>query len=317
MKAPSALEHRHDHLTHVVQFYSDDQELVSSVGRYLSEGLRRGRTAIVIATAEHQAAFRDELAAAGLTEPRLIALDAAETLAGFMVDGRVDPAAFDATVGALVRDTLRRGGGVCAYGEMVALLWADGNVAGAIELEDVWNGLLAEASFSLYCAYPTAIVGDDAPQAVDEIYRVHSGVTGRPDGGPMLGQGSGSETAQFLCSSRAPRAARRFAAAILEPLGFDEVLYDVMVVVSELSANAVQHARTRFSVVLRHADGVLFVGVRDASPALPVLRQVANGATSGRGLALVDVLADRWGSEVFGAGKIVWAEFSLVHRRSR
>src|SRR6185503_19025392 len=37
--------------------------------------------------------------------------------------------------------------------EMVVLLWKDGNVDGAVALEDLWNGLAAKYSFSLLCAY--------------------------------------------------------------------------------------------------------------------------------------------------------------------
>ena len=43
---------------------------------------------------------------------------------------------------------------VFAFGEMVALLYAAGNPAGAIRVEQLWNELAQRQSFSLYCAYP-------------------------------------------------------------------------------------------------------------------------------------------------------------------
>lgn len=43
---------------------------------------------------------------------------------------------------------------VRAFGEMVALLWAEGNHGGAIRLEELWNDLQNSHSFALFCAYP-------------------------------------------------------------------------------------------------------------------------------------------------------------------
>lgn len=311
---PAVLDRRHDDLHHTVHFYEHEHELVASVTRYLSDGIRRGEVAIVIATAEHRAAFGEELARLGLADAPLIALDAAETLAGFMIDGRVDAASFEATVGAFVRDRSKSGETVRAFGEMVALLWAEGNVTGAIELEDAWNGLLRDVSFSLYCAYPTTVAADGAPaEAVDEICRLHSGVTGR--GGPETRSRDQAvpereATTHFVASPRAPMAARRFVADALGSEGLDGALYQIMVVVSELSTNAVRHAASDFSVTVLAGERIVFVGVRDSSPSPPVLHASSDLATSGRGLALVDALADRWGCERSGSGKLVWAEFS-------
>lgn len=308
----SLVDHDHDRLDHVVQFYRDEQELAASVSRYLSDGIRRGEPAIVIATPEHRAAFRTALTDLGFGDAAVTELDAAEALSGLLVDGHVDRASFQATVGAVVRAASRSGERVCAYGEMVALLWSAGHVASAIELEDVWNSLLREVSLSLYCAYPSEIARDAAPStALDEIYRVHSGVTGRSAREPSIGDRPsvyGEVTSHFLRSPRAPRAARRFTASVLEGSGLDGLAYDVMIVVSELSANAVQHAGSDFSVTIRIDDDALFVGVADASP-FPALRRSSGLATSGRGLGLVDALADRWGTDPAESGKLVWAEF--------
>ena len=48
------------------------------------------------------------------------------------------------------------------YGEMVAVLWDQGNVAAAIELERLWNDLAIRHPFSLLCAYPTSAFHTDA-----------------------------------------------------------------------------------------------------------------------------------------------------------
>ena len=58
--------------------------------------------------------------------------------------------------------------------------------------------------------------------------------------------------------------------------------------VSELAANAVQHARTSFSVEVRQESGLAWVCVRDGHPAVPVLRHTSAITAGGRGLALID-----------------------------
>jgi hypothetical protein len=152
----------HDHL---VAFYDGDAHLVEMVLTFAEAGLRDGEAVIVVATAEHLDAIVAGLTAAGLdtiaagTAQQLVLLDAAATLARFMVDGRPDAAGFRDVVGALVDDTVSRWGQVRVYGEMVALLWEDGEVEDAIALEDHWNDFGAEQEFVLLCAYPMRVFG--------------------------------------------------------------------------------------------------------------------------------------------------------------
>ena len=54
------------------------------------------------------------------------------------------------------------------YGEMVALLWEDGNIPAALALEDLWNELAATHEFALLCAYPLSAFTDDATAAAFE-----------------------------------------------------------------------------------------------------------------------------------------------------
>jgi hypothetical protein len=111
---------------------------------------------VLITTGEHRAALRWRLASHGLAiaraEGRLVELDAAETLETFMRGGRPDPALFDATVGALVR-RCAAAGRVRAFGEMVDVLWGQGNVEAALELEQLWTDLQQTVPFTLMCGY--------------------------------------------------------------------------------------------------------------------------------------------------------------------
>jgi len=157
-ETPSAPLHLHQH---AVQFYDDETFLVNVVCELLKAGLTSGRPAVVIATAAHRKAFAKGLAARGIDPDlarergQLVMLDARRTLGKLMRDSLPDAGRFRTTVGSLIETSLRDqpGGVVCAYGEMVDLLWKDGNADGAVRLEDLWNQLAATHPFSLLCAY--------------------------------------------------------------------------------------------------------------------------------------------------------------------
>jgi hypothetical protein len=85
---------------------------------------------------------------------RFISLDPIETLGLFMVDGRLDRARFASAMNPFLADLARNHKRIRAFGEMVALLCQQGNRAAAIELEQLWNALQREHSFSIFCAYP-------------------------------------------------------------------------------------------------------------------------------------------------------------------
>ena len=95
----------------------------------------------------------------------------------------------------------------------------------------------------------------------------------------------------------------------------DEVDLGVLeLLTTEVVANAVLHGRGPVCIDLTCESGCVRVAVADASPHQPVVRHVGTGATGGRGMALVEALADRWGSAVApGRGKTVWFELSIDH----
>ncbi|GAB7193661.1 ATP-binding protein [Kineococcus sp. NUM-3379] len=80
---------------------------------------------------------------------------------------------------------------------------------------------------------------------------------------------------------------------------------------TEVVANAVLHGTGPVSIDLTCRAGCVRVAVADSSSTRPVVRHVGTGATGGRGMALVEALADRWGSAAApGSGKTVWFELS-------
>ncbi|MFJ3788051.1 ATP-binding protein [Kitasatospora sp. NPDC090091] len=99
---------------------------------------------------------------------------------------------------------------------------------------------------------------------------------------------------------------RRLLRDTLRGLGLDAD--PACLILSELVTNALVHGVGAPAVVVELRGGRLHIAVSDASPA-PVARPAPDvSRTSGRGLDLVDALADEWGVELIGSyGKAVWA----------
>jgi diguanylate cyclase (GGDEF)-like protein len=142
---------------HGVYFYDDDDDLLAPLAGYVGAGLLSEGGVILIATAEHRRQLSRRLSQDLLrdarTSGRYLELDAAETLRRITRSGYPDPDLFQMIVGTAVLGGLARYGQLRAYGEMVGLLWADGNAAASERLEALWNDLQQRVSFSLLCAY--------------------------------------------------------------------------------------------------------------------------------------------------------------------
>jgi len=153
--------------SHIVRYYEDDAALVAEVGQLVAAGLAAGQPAVVIATPSHRDGLERRLksqrvsVAEARRSGRYIPLDAAETLARITSDGWPDPVKFGEIVGGTVgrASAVSRAAHVVAFGEMVALLWADGRRDAAIRLEELWNDLAKSHSLALLCAYPIAAFG--------------------------------------------------------------------------------------------------------------------------------------------------------------
>ena len=88
-----------------------------------------------------------------------------------------------------------------------------------------------------------------------------------------------------------------------------------VLLVSELVGNAVRHTGARvFGLRMLRRRGWIRIEVRDPSRGLPCLMPVAEMDTSGRGLFLVDKLADRWGVDLLPRGKTTWFEMRITER---
>ncbi len=153
---------------HAVQFYESDSSLIELLARELAAALNAGDIVIVNATRKHRKALRANLALRGIDmgaaarDGRFRELDAAECLAKFMVNGRLDRDRFESVMSGVINDAkaaLKPGHRLLLFGEMVALLWAQGRREATIGLEELWRDLAQRHALHLLCAYPIHAFG--------------------------------------------------------------------------------------------------------------------------------------------------------------
>ncbi len=112
---------------------------------------------------------------------------------------------------------------------------------------------------------------------------------------------------------RAVSTAREFLRDRLTAWSTDELLDEAELVLSELVTNALVHTDGGAGLALRFdgADRRLRIAVEDSSTRSPHGRDAPPDALGGRGLSIVDAVADAWGVDVGPAGKTVWADLAV------
>ncbi|MCG5216110.1 ATP-binding protein [Streptosporangium soli] len=111
--------------------------------------------------------------------------------------------------------------------------------------------------------------------------------------------------------------ARQIVGEVLDAWSMSALADEVIMVVSELVTNAVVHARAPIVLTLYRCGGIVRGEVADDSPMWPILLPADPDGEHGRGLAIVDAYADRWGVEPAAGGKTVWFVCAGGGRRSR
>jgi PAS domain-containing protein len=149
--------------SHFVHFYEDARKLTASVATFVRAGIDSGGAGLVIAREAYRDAIRTRLAGDGLPVARLAEdgryheLDATDVLGQILVDDTPDAKRFHdvvAPVLARASDEGRRPD-VRVFGELVALLLAQGKPEAALRVERLWNVVCARTPLSLFCAYPS------------------------------------------------------------------------------------------------------------------------------------------------------------------
>ncbi|MFP3987747.1 ATP-binding protein, partial [Streptomyces sp. E11-3] len=124
---------------------------------------------------------------------------------------------------------------------------------------------------------------------------------------------------RFPRDPRAPRIVRITLRSVLTAHGLDELTDRAELLACELATNSVRHTNSPAAVWLHWRHPVLRVVVHDMSPDLPEPGPVPPGdAEGGRGLVILDAVADRWGGcsvtatrNPYALGKTIWFELSV------
>jgi anti-sigma regulatory factor (Ser/Thr protein kinase) len=118
-----------------------------------------------------------------------------------------------------------------------------------------------------------------------------------------------SATAEAVMPSRpdSTPAARAFLARLLDGWGVPEgVIDDASLLATELVSNAVKHGSGLVTLRVEVERDVVHVGVHDDAEEQPVVEESDPTSLGGRGLFIVDCVADDWGSDPDDPGKTVW-----------
>ncbi|MFM6850080.1 MAG: MEDS domain-containing protein [Terrabacter sp.] len=308
-----------------MSFYALDSEGIDAVARFVADGWDHDECVVVVATAQHRATVDQLLTqrgydpAARTEHGRYLALDAEAALQEIMVDGRVDPQRFLARAGEVITQASSAGVPIRAFGEMVSQLWQNGMVEAAIELELMWNQLLREHDFTLLCAYPTGAFEHAELVDVRRVCELHTELL---PPSPAWQEGGVVEAGHacsrvYLPTPESVPAARHFVVDVLRAWGHADLVPDAALIISELATNALHHAGSPFRAVVDRRRGGLRVGVEDATEAPLQRREITMDDVGGRGVHIVEALAERWGSSPLPGGKVVWAELPLSASSSR
>ena len=146
---------------HIVQLYQDQSFLDRAVCRFAAGAIANGEGVILVPTAAHWEAFRPRLEAEGVdvkeaqNNGQLTVVDADELLPRFMKDSMPDAPVFLGLAGDVIAKA--RGGNrftkVRWWGEMVNVLWEQGNVAASMSLEDQFDRLAKQHEIAIFCSF--------------------------------------------------------------------------------------------------------------------------------------------------------------------
>ena len=167
---------------HLVQIYADDCAFLDTLEGFVASGLFAGEGVVVIATSAHLSLLNRRLLKRGssiaraMDSDQYLALDAEAMLSMFMSNGWPDEELFNNFVTGILSRAKKGGRRVRAFGEMVAILWAQGNSGATVRLEHLWQELCEEQQFVLFCAYPKCGFTRETSESIKDICDKHSRV---------------------------------------------------------------------------------------------------------------------------------------------
>jgi hypothetical protein len=172
---PAQFPERH----HILQIYDDERAFMESLQCFVTCGLRAGEGVVLFATARHLQDLQIRLQTSGLQldraswEDRYIPVVANEVVQRIMVAGLPDEKLFRQVIGGYLDRAQACGRDVRAFGEIVGLLMANGQVEATARLEQLWNECCRERQLTLLCAYPRTCLPVLSPGALDAVCDAH------------------------------------------------------------------------------------------------------------------------------------------------
>lgn len=168
---------------HIVQLYQDEEFYGEAISHFAAEGLVRGESIILVATQPNWLTISARLESKGFDTTdlfgrgQLTLLDANETLAQFMAGSMPDGSIFKPLAKEAIRRARRDGKypAVRWWGEMVNVLYVDGNGRGSNRLEEYFDEVAHEETVAVFCSF---LMDKYDPLIYDEAFgdvcRTHS-----------------------------------------------------------------------------------------------------------------------------------------------
>lgn len=176
---------------HLLQIYATDEVFLEALEVFVCGGIRAGEAVIVIATAAHLGALNDRIIACGVdvdaarSQDQYIPLDAEATVSKILVGGMPDEELFKQLIKGLIARAGRNSRRVRVFGEMVAILWAEGLNGATVRLEHLWHEFCQQEGSSVFCAYPRIGFTQNFDASIKDICAAHNRVV--PAGYPIQG----------------------------------------------------------------------------------------------------------------------------------
>lgn len=165
---------------HFLQVYESEDEFLDSLEAYVCSGFVNGDGVVVIATESHLKSLDERLERTCNLEKlkainQFIPLEAETVLERMLVNDNIDESLFAKTVERLLTAVHKQKGGIIrVFGEIVALLWDQGNRQAVLKLERLWEELCSTGSICLFCAYPKSGFRHDAIKPLTHICAYHN-----------------------------------------------------------------------------------------------------------------------------------------------
>jgi hypothetical protein len=164
---------------HVLHIYENEEVFLDLLAGFAGAGINSEDSVVIIGTGAHLEAIRTRLEDHGISVDslllanRYLPLEADAVLSNFMRDGLPDEELFMNAIYGIM-NKVKGKGKIRAFGEMVAILWAQGNKDATVKLEELWNKFCQKEELCLFCAYPKNGFTSDESESFNHICSNHS-----------------------------------------------------------------------------------------------------------------------------------------------